>query len=329
MLSRFVGELSKEIIVSITKFNFKLMDGEILKRQESELKFISPFDYSKNRNTFIDYKLVTNEGNDYLVPVVKYHVFDNTKGMLHGFSTRLGGVSKEHLSSMNLSFSRGDDRENVMRNHDIFAQAVGYDAKRLVFSDQVHDIKIHTVTKADIGKGISRESDITAIDGLVTNEKNIPLITFFADCVPIFFYDNVKKVIGLCHSGWKGTVGKIGKEMVNKMVNEFGCNAKDIICAIGPSICVDCYEVSEDVIEQFKASFDEKYYSELFYGKGGGKYQLNLHMACKLTLLEAGVLEENIALPDLCTCCNPNVLFSHRASGGMRGNLSAVMMLLE
>lgn len=308
------------------KFDLKLMDGEILKRQEDKLKFIPPFSYSE-RSTCIDYKLVKGLGGDALVPVIKYNIFSEYEDLVHGFSTRLGGVSKKHLASMNLSFSRGDEEENVILNHRRFAAAVGYDENSLVFSDQLHNTNIHIVKIEDKGKGFSRESDIENIDALMTNERGIPLMTFYADCVPLFFYDPVNKAVALAHSGWKGTVEKIGMKVVRAMEDAFGSNPKDIICAIGPSICQECYEVDGDVIEKIRDAFDENVYDDLFYKKDNGKYQLNLHKACRHTLLLAGINEENIAMPDLCTCCNSNVLFSHRASNGMRGNLAAVIML--
>ena len=251
------------------------------------------------------------------------------KDMIHGFSTRLGGVSKEHLASMNLSFSRGDDRENVLENHRRFAAALGYDEKKLVFSDQVHLANFHKVTKEDCGKGIVRESDIKEIDGLVTNEPGIPMITFYADCVPLFFYDPVKKVIAMAHSGWRGTVERIGAKMVAFMEAEYGSEGKDILCAIAPSICQKCYEVSEDVALHFLEVFGDGYGEELLYRKENGKYQLNLHKACEITLLEAGISKEHLDITDLCTCCNPEFFFSHRASRGMRGNLAGVMMLRD
>lgn len=259
--------------------------------------------------------------------------------MLHGFSTRLGGVSKEHLSAMNLSFTRGDEPENVMENHRRFAACLGYDEKRLVFSDQVHKTDFHKVTEEDCGKGIVKESDIKEIDGLVTNVKNVPMITFYADCVPLMFYDPVCKVIAMAHSGWKGTVNRIGAKMIEYMGAEYGSDPKDIVCAIAPSICQDCYEVSEDVAVQFIEEFSKDFYSgqnekeleddmkELIYRKDNGKFQLNLHKACEIVLLDAGVLREHIDITDICTCCNPDFLFSHRASHGKRGNNAAVMML--
>lgn len=271
------------------------------------------------RTTYID------EIND--VPVIKYEIFKDYNNLLHGFSTRLGGVSKEHLYSMNLSFTRGDDVENVMENHKRFAEAVGYDYTKLVFSDQIHETRIRVVDEDDCGKGIITENDIKGIDGLVTNKKNIPLITFYADCVPLFFYDPKKQVVALAHSGWKGTVNKIGTKMIEKMNEVYGCSPEDIICAIGPSICKSCYEISKDVADNFKATYTNDEYSSMITYKGNDKYLLDLHMACKYNFIDAGVLESNIAMPDLCTCCNPDVLFSHRASKGMRGNLAAVIML--
>lgn len=268
-----------------------------------------------------------SSNSDDIVPVIKYKVLENYDGIIHGFSTRLGGVSKEHLYSMNLSFSRGDEREDVLINHDRFSKAIGYDCNRLVFSDQTHKITIYEVTEKDCGKGITKQSDITEVDGLITNKSNIPLITFYADCVPLFFYDPVNKVVGLAHSGWKGTVGNIANAMVDKFVELYGSNPSDIVAAIGPSICVDCYEVSQDVALQFMAAYSETEIKYILYSKDNGKYQLNLHEACKRNLINSGVLEGNISMPDFCTCCNPDILYSHRASNGMRGNLAAVIML--
>ncbi|MDE6026332.1 MAG: peptidoglycan editing factor PgeF [Lachnospiraceae bacterium] len=303
------------------------MDGEILKRQEDKLTFIPPFSYGE-RSTHIDYKLVKGFGGDALVPIIKYNIFSEYQDLVHGFSTRMGGTSHAHLGSMNLSFSRGDEHENVIVNHKRFAMAVGYDWERLVFSDQVHKAEIYKVTHEDIGKGITKESDIKEIDALMTNERGIPLMTFYADCVPVFFYDPVKKVVALAHSGWKGTVLKISEKVIKAMGDTYGSSASDILCAISPSICQSCYEVSDDVIKQFLDAFGESA-KDFFYEKGNGKYQLNLHEACKYTMILAGITEEHIAMPDLCTCCNPNVLFSHRASNGKRGNLGAVIMLAE
>lgn len=260
---------------------------------------------------------------------VIYITFDklDRAGVVHGFSTRIGGVSKGYLGSMNLSFHRGDDPDAVMENHRRFADAVGYDYRKLVFSDQVHKTDIYKVTEKDAGKGIVRDTDIREIDGLMTNVPGIPLMTFYADCVPVFFYDPVKKVVAMNHSGWKGTVAKISRCMLSRLKEEYGTEASDLICAVGPSICKDCYEVSEDVAKQFMDAYTKAQVDEIVYDKGDGKYLLDLHRANYYNLVDSGVLPEKIDVTNICTCCNSDVLFSHRASHGLRGNLGAVIML--
>lgn len=260
---------------------------------------------------------------------VPYIVFKNLElpGIVHGFSTRLGGVSEGIYSTMNLSFHRGDDMDAVMENHRRLAQAVGYDYRRLVFSDQVHETVIRKITEEDAGKGITRESDITETDGLMTNVKDLPLITFYADCVPVFFYDPVKEVVAMNHSGWRGTVKNISLHMVEALNKEYGCEDSDLICAVGPSICQNCYEVSEDVAEAFQDAYLPEQYDKMTKKIGNGKYLLDLHRANYYNLTGAGILPDHINVTDICTCCNPDFLFSHRASHGKRGNLGAVIML--
>ena len=256
-----------------------------------------------------------------------YPLLENTGIVKHGFSTRMGGVSEGVCSTMNLSFSRGDDENAVRENFKRMANALGVEEDSFVFSQQTHTTNVRKVTLDDKGKGLTRQLDYQDVDGLVTDVPGLCLSTFYADCVPLYFVDPVKKAIGLSHSGWRGTVGKIGAVTVQKMREEYGSKPEDIIAAIGPSICQDCYEVSEDVIVEFQNNFDEKYWKELYYRKENGKYQLNLWKANEIVLAEAGILKEHIAVTNLCTCCNSEVLFSHRASNGKRGNLAAFMAL--
>lgn len=256
-----------------------------------------------------------------------YPLLENTEIVKHGFSTRVGGVSEGVCSTMNLSFSRGDDENAVRENFRRMANALDVEEDSFVFSQQTHTTNVRKVTLEDKGKGLMRPLDYQDVDGLITNVPGLCLSTFYADCVPLYFVDPVKKAIGLSHSGWRGTVGKIGAITVQKMQEEYGSNPKDIIAAIGPSICQDCYEVSEDVIVEFQNNFNEEHWKDLYYKKENGKYQLNLWKANEIVLTEAGVLKEHIAVTNLCTCCNHEVLFSHRASKGKRGNLAAFMTL--
>ncbi len=267
---------------------------------------------------------VTERGG---VPFLIFPALEETGLVTHCFSLRPGGVSTGIYASMNLSFSRGDQEERVRENYRRLARAAGFSCMDLVCSDQTHTANVRVVTEADRGKGFSRPKDYRDVDGLVTNVPGLVLATFYADCVPLFLVDPVHRAIGLSHSGWKGTVGKIGKRTLEAMHREYGTEPGDVIAAIGPSICQDCYEVSEDVIEEFRKAFDRVCWKELFYQKENGKYQLNLWQANVRIFEEAGVSRDRIAVTDVCTCCNPELLFSHRASHGKRGNLGAFMML--
>ena len=261
---------------------------------------------------------------------VEYLEFPSLKetGLVnHLFSTRIGGVSKGIYSSMNLSYIRGDEKEAVDENFRRIAAVFGRDIKDIVCSDQTHTTNIRLVTREDKGKGVVREKDYHDVDGLITNEPGIVLATFYADCVPLYFVDVEHKAIGLSHSGWRGSVERMGACTLKAMETAFGSRPEMIKAAIGPSICQDCYEVSEDVAEQFGKAFPKDEDIILKKGKEEGKYQLDLWQANKLVLLEAGVLPQNIEVTDICTCCNSAYLFSHRASMGKRGNLGAFLEL--
>lgn len=274
-----------------------------------------------------DIKHVIEERWSGEVLYLSYPLLEQSGVVKHGFSTRIGGVSKEHLGTMNLSFSRGDDESAVRENFRRMAQVLGVEEDSFVFSQQTHTTNIRKVTLEDKGKGIQKPLDYAEVDGLITNVPGLCLSTFYADCVPLYFVDPVHHAIGLSHSGWRGTVGKIGKKTLEAMKEAYGTDYADVLVAIGPSICQDCYEVSEDVIEEFQKAFEQKWWSDLFYKKENGKYQLDLWRANEIIMLEAGVKKEHLAVTNLCTCCNPNELFSHRASQGKRGNLAAFLAL--
>ena len=265
-----------------------------------------------------------NKGVTYLT----YPALEELSGFVHAFSTRLGGVSEGIYSSMNLSFTRGDDENSVMENYRRLAEAVGFSVENIVTSDQTHTANVRVITETDRGNGITKPRPYTDVDGMITNVPGLVLATFYADCVPLYFIDPVRKAIGLSHSGWRGTAAHIGAVTVRRMQEEYGSLPEDIYGAIGPSICQECYEVSEDVILEFQKTFPEQSWRDLFYRKENSKYQLNLWEANRQIMLEAGLIEEHISLPGLCTCCNPEFLFSHRASRGKRGNLGAFLGII-
>jgi YfiH family protein len=261
------------------------------------------------------------------VEYLTFPAIEDTGIVRHLFSTRVGGVSEGMFASMNLSYTRGDEKDAVDENFARVARILGRRAEDFVFSDQTHTTNIRRVTAKDRGKGLVREKDYADVDGLITDEPGIVLSTFYADCVPLFFVDTVHRAIGLSHSGWKGTVNRMGERTLEAMKREFETESKDVTAAIGPSICGKCYEVDGDVAEQFAAVFEGEALTDILVKKENGKYLLDLWKANFYVLTQAGVPKEKISVTDICTCCNPDYLFSHRASKGKRGNLGAFLSL--
>ena len=245
----------------------------------------------------------------------------------HMFTTRKGGVSEGIFASMNLSYTRGDEKSSVDENYRRIAAVFDSTPDRVVCSDQTHTTNVRLVTETDAGKGVVRDKDYTDVDGLITNVPGLILATFYADCVPLYFVDTENRAIGLSHSGWKGTVHRMGKATLQAMGKAFGTRPEKVKAAIGPSICRDCYEVSSDVADQFMEAFPSHSEEIIKPGKVEGKYQLDLWKTNQIVLLEAGILPENLEITDICTCCNKSYLFSHRGSHGQRGNLGAFMEL--
>ncbi len=250
--------------------------------------------------------------------------------VLNAFSTRKGGVSENQFSSMNLNFARGDDPDNVSENFRRFAAAIGTDVDSMVYSMQTHTTNVVRVGRADRGNGVTRPQRFSDVDGLVTNEPGVCLVTTYADCIPLYFVDVANRAIGLSHSGWRGTVGRISDRTLELMGREFGTKPQDVVCFVGPGICRECYEVGQDVADAFIASYTKgQLGGVLFDGVQEGKYQLDLWRANVVNLFEAGVPEDNIQVTDICTCCNADFLFSHRASKGSRGGLCGFLEIRD
>ena len=260
------------------------------------------------------------------LPLLQFPILAECACVQHGFTTRAGGVSSGEWSSLNLSFSRGDDETAVRENFRRVAEAFDVSPEQIVCSMQTHTTNVRRVSAGDGGAGVTRTLLWSDVDGLITDEPGVLLGTFYADCVPLYFVDPVHRAIGLSHSGWRGTVARMGEVTVHAMADAFGSHPQDLLCAIGPSICQSCYEVSADVAEQFQTAFPGAG-EALMYHTTADKYQLNLWEANRRVLLDAGVLPEHLQITDLCTCCNSHNLFSHRYTDGRRGNLGAFLML--
>ena len=262
--------------------------------------------------------IYTTDGVTYL----KYKIYENIDYVNHAVSTRHGGVSRgEALGSLNLGYNTKDTKENVTKNYEIFCGAAGFDSHNLVFGFQTHSANVRYVTEDDRGKGIYKDKDYTDVDALITDRAGVALVIHTADCVPITFLDTVNKAIGNAHCGWRGTYQGLAQITLEEMSKRFGTDTKNVICTIGPAICKKCYEVSEELYNDFINKFG---YEDAITNEAG-KYYLDLMAINKHILQNAGV--RKIAVSDLCTRCNSDDLYSHRGLGPERGLMSSVIEL--
>lgn len=261
------------------------------------------------------------------VPYLKYNSLSEINFINHAFTTRLGGVSEGEFSSMNMAFNRGDNPDSVTENYRRICKSAGFDFESLTASAQDHNTVVRAVTAENRGVGIYKPRDMQSVDALITNEKGITLVTYYADCTPLFFVDTKNRAIGLAHAGWRGTVGRIGERVVERLKECYGTDPADIVAAIGPAISVCCYEVDKPCADNFYALNDLDS-SRFVFPKYNGKYMIDLLEANRQILVAAGVKSENITISDLCTNCNSELLWSHRATNGRRGTMSAFMCIV-
>ena len=259
------------------------------------------------------------------VPYYQSRLFAENK-IKHAFFTRKGGVSKDEFASLNFAAGaaeKKDSTQNVFENHRIAAKVFGLDVTDVCRSYQTHTSVVELVSDADRGRGLTLPPYDHGVDGLVTVEKDLLLSVRTADCVPVLLCDREQKVCAAVHAGWRGTVGGITKNAIALMENQ-GAKRENILAAIGPCIGKCCYEVSNDVFEEF-VSVSKDYSS--FFTPVGEKFMLDLTVANEFILKEAGILPENISCADLCTKCNSVDFFSHRRDGSVRGTMSALICL--
>ena len=264
----------------------------------------------------------TNEGLMYYsIPA-----FDNTGLVKTCFTTRFGGISTGNYSSLNLGVKTDDKRENILENYKRVTSVLDISLRDMVLSDQVHGNHVMIVGKDHAGNLLDSNSTIKDVDGLITSTKNLALTTVFADCVPIYILDPWRKVIGIVHAGWRGTVTKIAAKALHIMTEEYKTDPKDCLTAIGPSIGKCCYEVDELVVDKFNNNFT--ILKDIVFQKEQNKYLLDLGEANSIILEDSGIMSRNIINSNICTLCNKEHLFSYRGAHGRTGRMAAILELI-
>lgn len=248
---------------------------------------------------------------------------EHLPGFDHGFTARSGGVSEGYFASLNLSFTRPENRENVMENYRIFCRAAGIPFDTMVMDNYEHGTNVIRADRSDMGKGYLLDP-LPHCDGLVTNDPAITLITGHADCMAFYFVDPVKRCVGLAHAGWRGALGRIGFRVVERMAREYGSDPRDIIAGVGPSICPDCFEVGHNVAAEFIEAYPDL---PCVLEQENARPHVDLWMVAVKQFIEAGVLPEHISLFDVCTMTTPR-LYSHRRDKGNTGGMAAYLRIL-
>ena len=295
----------------------------------------SIFDDIRSYPQVVD-KSVENRGTDHGKPMQKVR-------MIHGFSTKHGGVSHlPHISDLNFGFSVGEDRETTLENYRCFARTLGIGDGHMLCANQTHTTRVLTVNETYRGMGLSVPYEALldetladgGFDGFVTKTPDVALVVRAADCVPILFWDPEHGVIGACHAGWRGTVGGIAANTVDTMC-AVGAERRSIRAAIGHAVGLCCYEVDDGFYETFLHNLGENVCSRIFRKsedyENPDRWHCDLRMCNRILLEEAGLASEHIDVSEHCTCCHNELFHSHRYAmkhtGGKRGLMAACISM--
>lgn len=271
------------------------------------------------------YKLTSNKGIFWF----EDQALADSGLVVHGFSTRVGGVSRFPYTSLNMGLAVGDDLGKVRDNRDRYLLALGISPRQAVAPHFVHSNIVLPVSRQQAGRGIySYQDAVGDADGLVTQDKGVALFITFADCPPVLFLDPVKKAIGACHAGWRGTANGIAMETVRLMQQRFGSQPEDILACIGPAIDQDHFEVGQDVYDAVSAHSLRP--ERLLAANARGRWQFNIWQANVDQLLSAGLTADHISVVEVSTFLRNDLFYSHRRRlGGKTGRMGAVIMLVD
>lgn len=247
----------------------------------------------------------------------------------HCFTTRTGGVSKGAQASLNMSFSREASGETVLENYRRVAAALGVDFTKMTHVPQCHGDRILTVTERETGIGITKpdlpETEVSGYDAMITDVPGTVLCTLHADCVPVLFYDARTNAVGAVHSGWRGTALRIAEKTVRQMKACYGTRPEQLKAVIGPSIGMLHFETDRDVYDAMQEAFGDLTEEKRLVCRENEKYHISVSGFVYRTLLDAGLLPDNITYDQHCTYTEETRFFSHRRDKGNTGAMAAVI----
>jgi|LSQX01.2.fsa_nt_gb YfiH family protein len=280
----------------------------------------------KDKNGLNSALFFSEAGSEH-IPIIRFSCLSQYEDIFHFITTRHGGCSKAPFHSFNLASHVGDREENVLKNRVRLARSLDIAVENFFYTSQEHGSRVFLIDDEIVFQNSNNISGtIPVSDALITDCKGICLLVFVADCVPVLLFDCRKKVIGLVHAGWKGTVSLISGKTVQLMQSHYGCRAQDIICAIGPSIGPCCYEVRSEVINKVRECFPEGL-NLIHSSSSNNKHLFNLWQANKIQLLSCGIFEEHIETASMCTSCHSDLFFSSRKENKHTGRFAAGIML--
>lgn len=240
-----------------------------------------------------------------------------------GLTTRQGGHSEAPFDTLNMGLHVSDEKEAVIQNRQELAQELDNPLEKWIIGEQVHGTEVKAVDFKSAGAGShSMSTAIGGVDGLITNEKDLVLGAFFADCVPLYFFDPTTNWIGIAHAGWKGTVHGMGVKMIEAL-REKGCQLEDLEVIIGPSIGKDHYEVDQKVVDHVPT----QYKNECVVDHQNGKYQLDLKTLHRRMMIDTGIPAQNIQVSGACTYEENELFYSHRRDRGKTGRMLGYIAL--
>jgi len=248
------------------------------------------------------------------------------EGFIHGFSTRVGGVSQGPFTTLNTGMSTGDKPSLVLENRRRFLSLWGLHLSSTISGQAVHGLRVTRVASKDQEKNNTKAAVVPFSDGLVTSCPGLVLTSFAGDCQIIIVIDPRQKAVGIAHAGWRGVLKGMSKQLVSCMGKEFNSRPGDLKVVVGPSICFKCFEVDTAVAQMFRyQGWDDWNY--LNKAHRGEKYYVNLEEITRRQLFCAGLNKESIELSNWCTYENPSLFYSHRRDRGNTGRQMGFVVL--